>query len=227
MRTIGAMTAIPHPAPSGTFVADTARALGATDAFDPNPADDLGSLDAAVATFARDVVAPGAPLWERERRIGREAIEAAAARGLCRIEVPAAHGGLGLPFSAKPHIAETLAGADFGFAFSLINTGNIATKLACETSPERADRWVPALMAGRASMVGTLRHAAACVSALFSGGGYLIVSISTAICIGSAVHLDAELGQASFRIYAALLVLRAFWAGSPACVAIMRPCTRR
>ena len=108
------MSAIPHPAPGDTSAADTARAHGADGAFAPDPADDSSPFDAAVAAFARDVVAPGAPLWERERRIGRETIE---------------------------------AGADFGFAFSLINTGNIATKLAREASAELVARWVPALMA--------------------------------------------------------------------------------
>jgi alkylation response protein AidB-like acyl-CoA dehydrogenase len=144
------MSATPHSVPGDTSAADTARALGVADAFASGPGHALGPLDATVAVFARDVVAPGAPLWERERRIGREAIEAAAALGLCRIEVPASHGGLGLPFSAKARIAQVLAGADFGFAFSLINTGNIATKLAREASPELVERWVPALMAGRA-----------------------------------------------------------------------------
>ena len=96
------------------------------------------------------MVAPGAPVWERERRVAREAITAAAALGLCRIELPVAHGGLGLPFSAKARVAETLAAADFGFAFSLVNTANVATKLAREATPEVASRWVPELAAGRA-----------------------------------------------------------------------------
>lgn len=111
---------------------------------------DVDALLGRVAAFGREVVAPAAPGWERERRIGREAIEAAAALGLCRIETPASHGGLGLPFSVKARIAEVLAGADFAFAFSLVNTGNVATKLAREAAPEVAASWVPELVAGRA-----------------------------------------------------------------------------
>ena len=38
--------------------------------------------------FAREVVAPQVTRWERERRIGREAIREAARLGLCAIEVP-------------------------------------------------------------------------------------------------------------------------------------------
>jgi alkylation response protein AidB-like acyl-CoA dehydrogenase len=116
----------------------------------PGPdAPDREALLDRVAAFAREVVAPGAPEWERERRVGREAIVAAAALGLCRLEVPEAHGGLGLPYSVKVAVAERLAAADFGFAFSLVNTHNVAAKLAREAAPRLVERWVPGLMAGR------------------------------------------------------------------------------
>jgi len=101
------------------------------------------------AAFARDVVAPRAALWERERRIGREALDEAARIGLTRIEVPAAFGGLGLPFSRKAQVADILGAADFAFTMSLINTQNVATKLAREAAPEVAQRYVPELIAGR------------------------------------------------------------------------------
>lgn len=114
--------------------------------------DDIDSIDALlarVAGFARDVVAPGAARWERERRIGREAVDAAARLGLTRLEVPREHGGLGLPFSCKVRVADLLGAADFAFTMSLINTQNIAVKLAREARPEVARRYVPDLIAGR------------------------------------------------------------------------------
>jgi alkylation response protein AidB-like acyl-CoA dehydrogenase len=101
------------------------------------------------AGFARDVVAPLAPLWERERRIGREALTQAAALGLNGIEVPVSHGGLGLGFSAKLRVAERLAAADFGFTMSWINTHNVAAKLARDAHPDVAQRHVGDLVAGR------------------------------------------------------------------------------
>jgi len=55
--------------------------------------------------FAREQVAPRVLVWERERRIGRETIRAAAQLGLCAIEVPREHGGLGHPYSVKCRIA--------------------------------------------------------------------------------------------------------------------------
>jgi len=104
---------------------------------------------ARVAAFARDVVAPGAPRWEAEMRIGREAIEAAAAIGLTGLEVPTEWGGLGLGFAVKAQVAEALGAADFGFTMSLINTHNVAAKLAREAPSELAQRYLPDLLAGR------------------------------------------------------------------------------
>lgn len=118
----------------------------------PGDRDTVESADAFIArveAFARNVVAPGAIRWERERRIGREAIEAAATLGMCRLEVPRERGGLGLPFSMKARVTEALASADFGFAMSLVNTQNIATKLAREAPPAVAERYLPGLMTGR------------------------------------------------------------------------------
>ncbi|MEN9773729.1 MAG: hypothetical protein RL322_799 [Pseudomonadota bacterium] len=98
--------------------------------------------------FAREQVAPRVLAWERERRMGRETIRAAAQLGLCAIEVPPEHGGLGHPYSVKCRIAEQLAAIDYAFAFSLINTQNVANKLAREASPAVRERFVPALMKG-------------------------------------------------------------------------------
>jgi len=101
------------------------------------------------ARFAREVVGPGAPRWEAERRIGREAIAAAAAIGLTGLEVPPAFGGLGLGYRVKARVAEVLAAADFGFTMSLLNTHNVAAKLAREAPQAVARRHVPDLLAAR------------------------------------------------------------------------------
>ncbi|MFN5882519.1 MAG: acyl-CoA dehydrogenase family protein, partial [Burkholderiales bacterium] len=65
-------------------------------AFDTALLDPEVLIDRA-GRFAREVVAPQVSRWERERRIGREAIREAARLGLCAIEVPREHGGLGHP----------------------------------------------------------------------------------------------------------------------------------
>ncbi len=92
---------------------------------------------------------PGAPRWEAERRIAREAIAAAADIGLTGLEVPLAWGGLGLGYAVKARVAEILGAADFGFTMSLLNTHNIAAKLAREAPPELARRYLPDLLSGR------------------------------------------------------------------------------
>ena len=51
--------------------------------------------------FAEAVVAPRSILWERESGFDRETLRDAAKLGLIGLQVPATHGGLGLPFSAK------------------------------------------------------------------------------------------------------------------------------
>ena len=99
--------------------------------------------------FAHDSVAPQAARWERERRIGHEALDEAVAIGLTRLQVPAAFGGLDLSFSCKAAVTEVLAGADFGFAMSLVNTHNVAAKLARDATPAVAARYLPDLIAAR------------------------------------------------------------------------------
>ena len=102
-----------------------------------------------VERLAREVVAPAAPRWEHERRIGREGLLEAAALGLTALQVPTAWGGLGLGFGVKVRVAEILAAADFGFTMSWINTHNVAAKLARDAPAEVARAYVADLVAGR------------------------------------------------------------------------------
>ena len=107
------------------------------------------ALLAEAEDFARDHVAPNASRWERERRIGREALLEAARIGLTRLEVPVAWDGLGMSFSCKARLADLLGAADFAFTMSLLNTHNIAVKLARDAKPEVARRYIADLIAGR------------------------------------------------------------------------------
>ena len=84
--------------------------------------------------------------WERERRIGIEVIKQAGGLGLTGIEVPTEHGGLGFSFSCKIKIFEILAGADFGFSLSLVNSHNVAKKLAHEAPQTLISEHVPAIL---------------------------------------------------------------------------------
>ncbi len=107
------------------------------------------ALIAQAATLAHHRITPLAPTWERERRIGREVLDAAVALGLTRLQLPASHGGLDFSFQCKARVAEVLAGGDFGFCMSWVNTANVAALLARKAQPAVAARYVDDLVAGR------------------------------------------------------------------------------
>ena len=104
---------------------------------------------ASAHALARDLIAPSAARWERERRIGHEGLAAAVPLGLTALQVPVEQGGLDASFACKVAVAEALAAGDFGFTMSLINTHNIAAKLARHGHAALAQRYVPDLIAGR------------------------------------------------------------------------------
>ncbi|HEX7966576.1 MAG TPA: acyl-CoA dehydrogenase family protein [Stellaceae bacterium] len=100
------------------------------------------------ARFRRDHVAPHAAAWERARQVPRETLREAARVGLTGIEVPRTQGGQGAGFIAKALIAEEFARSCMAFAFSLINTQNVAARLAHQGSPVQIERYLAPLQAG-------------------------------------------------------------------------------
>jgi alkylation response protein AidB-like acyl-CoA dehydrogenase len=104
-------------------------------------------LDTA-ARFRRDHVAAHAAAWERAREMPRESLREAARLGLTGIEVPRAQGGQGAGFAAKALIAEELARSCMAFAFSLINTQNIAARIAAAGSAPQIARFLAPLLTG-------------------------------------------------------------------------------
>jgi alkylation response protein AidB-like acyl-CoA dehydrogenase len=104
---------------------------------------------AAARAFVAADVAPHVQAWDRGVADSRTALPAAAAAGLLGLEVPVAHGGLGLTFACKRQVAEILAAADFGLAMSVINTHNVAKHLAAIGAPEVKKQLLPALLTGQ------------------------------------------------------------------------------
>lgn len=102
----------------------------------------------AARDFVVSHVMPLVQSWDLGQSDSRTVLSAAGAAGLLGLEVPVAHGGLGLSYSCKRQVAEVLAGADFGLAMSLINTHNVANHLARSAAPDVARRHVPALLSG-------------------------------------------------------------------------------
>lgn len=105
-------------------------------------------LIAATRRFVDDVVLEHVATWNDNRRLPREVFERAAAIGLTAIEVPLASGGKGCSFSTKARIAELLAYADFGVSMALINTQNVAKKLADLPAQPGLSRYLAELVSG-------------------------------------------------------------------------------
>lgn len=104
-----------------------------------------------VARFADDHVAAPAAGWSMGESPDQLLYQKAGQLGVMGIEVPMAHGGLGLDFKTRAKACSILAGVDFGFAMSLVNTHNIALRLATETPAAIRDKYLPALLQGEMS----------------------------------------------------------------------------
>ena len=106
------------------------------------------ALLGSAARFRRDHVAPCAAAWDHARIVPRDSLREAARLGLTAIETPCAQGGRGAGFIAKAAIAEELARSCMAFAFSLINTQNVAARIAASGSPPQIERYLARLLAG-------------------------------------------------------------------------------
>ncbi len=93
-------------------------------------------------------IAPEAGAWEAAREVPVAALRAAAELGFLGLETPVAQGGLGHRYRVKLALAETLARGDMAFTFSLINTQNLAARLAVSPTARHRQTYVPALVRG-------------------------------------------------------------------------------
>lgn len=89
---------------------------------------ELQLLDRA-STFARDVIAPAAAQWERERIVPAGVFRRAADCGLTTLLLPQALGGHGATTAAVARIYEELSKACFAFTFGLVVHNNVVRAL--------------------------------------------------------------------------------------------------
>ncbi|WP_419915081.1 acyl-CoA dehydrogenase family protein [Candidatus Poriferisodalis sp.] len=129
--------------------ADADNSIAADDPLTGMDAGSFGAFVSEVAQFRDTVVAPNVNLWESEKRMAPEALRDASEIGLLAMEVPAALGGLGMSFAQKCRIVEVLSAVSMPFAFSLVNTGNVAARVARLGSDAHRERYLADLMAGR------------------------------------------------------------------------------
>ncbi|WP_376985799.1 acyl-CoA dehydrogenase family protein [Bosea sp. R86505] len=146
--------------------------------------EDAAPFLARVRDFARDTVTVRAPLWAKGQAIEPEVVARAAEIGLTGIEVPTQLGGLGLSFRAKVEACAIVAAADFGFAMSLVNTHNVAKRIATTMPETVARRYLPDLLSGTAM---------ACTALTEEGAGSDVAALScTARPVGDGWLLDGE-----------------------------------
>lgn len=123
-----------------------------------------------VQEFARTRVAPAAAAWSLGEAPSPEMQTEAGRHGLFGIELPTDLGGGGYGFAGKVAASEMLAAADFGFAMSVINTHNVALRLAISASDPLKARFLPDLLEGRKS---------ACTALTEPGAGSDLAAIAT------------------------------------------------
>jgi alkylation response protein AidB-like acyl-CoA dehydrogenase len=108
-------------------------------------------LHQTVRAFAREVLRPGAPVWDRENRFPLEIVPRLAELGLLGLTVPVAQGGSELPMAAVATAIEALAWGDGGVALSVAAHNSLCGgHLVLFGSEEQRRRFLPRLAAGEA-----------------------------------------------------------------------------
>lgn len=111
--------------------------------------DGMTAALAAAREFVAHHVADAASAWELERRFPAELLPVAGSMGLLGLMVPQELGGRGLNLEGSAAVAEVLAAADMGLAFSLKVHANAAAGLARSGSPAQRERYLDDMLAGR------------------------------------------------------------------------------
>jgi alkylation response protein AidB-like acyl-CoA dehydrogenase len=122
-------------------------------------ANERAAFLAGVREFAHDVVAKRAPDWAKGQAPHSDVFARAAKIGMTRIEVPTGSGGLGLDFRAKMEACAIIAAFDFGLAMSLVNTHNVAKRIATSAPEAIARALLPDLLNGQATACTALTEA--------------------------------------------------------------------
>lgn len=102
----------------------------------------------AAKEFRHQVIEPNAAAWEAARCQPISALRDAAKAGLLKLETPISAGGFGHSFLTKLAVCEEMSRGCMAFTFALINTQNVAARLAATGNQRYLETHVPALMSG-------------------------------------------------------------------------------
>ncbi|MCH2636141.1 MAG: acyl-CoA dehydrogenase family protein [Acidimicrobiales bacterium] len=101
-----------------------------------------------VQDFRDRVISPQVVDWERNRVFPAEVIASAHQLGLLGMEIDPELGGLGMSFSQKLRVLDVLSEVSMPYAFSLVNSHNVAARLARHGTEEQRSRFLSDLLTG-------------------------------------------------------------------------------
>ena len=111
---------------------------------------DQEAIRDAVRAFAQEQLWPNAPLWDREHRFPKEALQGLAALGAYGICVPEEFGGAGLDYLSLSLVLEEIAAGDGGTS-TIISVTNCPVNaiLLKHANAAQKERWLVPLAQGR------------------------------------------------------------------------------
>jgi len=101
-----------------------------------------------VTEFRDRVVSPHVVEWEKTRIFPAKALASASDLGLLGMEIDPDLGGLGMSFSQKLQVLDILSEVSMPYAFSLVNSHNVAVRLARHGTEDQRDRFLSDLLSG-------------------------------------------------------------------------------
>jgi alkylation response protein AidB-like acyl-CoA dehydrogenase len=157
-----------------------------------------------VASFAADHITPAAAVWSMGGSPDAGIYEMAGQIGILGLQVPQSFGGQGLDFTTRAAACSILAGADFGFVMSLVNTHNIALRLSEIAPIDLCQRYIPDLLSGKISACTALTEpgtgsdfAAVTTQATKRKNGWVLNGAKTWIINGRHADLSIVYAQCS------------------------------
>ena len=112
------------------------------------PEDKFAELITQVIEFRDRQIAPHVIEWEKTRMFPADAIASAQELGLLGMEISPELGGLGVSFAQKLKVLDVLSEVSMPYAFSLVNTHNVAARLARYGTEDQKDRFLADLLSG-------------------------------------------------------------------------------
>ena len=110
--------------------------------------DKFAELLKQVIEFRDREITPYVIEWENTRTFPAEAIGSAHELGLLGMEISPELGGLGMTFGQKLKVLDLLSEVSMPYAFSLVNSHNVAARLARHGTEDQKNRFLADLLSG-------------------------------------------------------------------------------